>query len=132
MFPFPAKLKPPVHDCGGIVCLLTEVLRQIDGQRLRIDALADLISNQGTRLMSAITEFSAKQQAFNARIETAVTGIAGDVDNLTQQIRDLQNALGTLSPEDAAALQTILDSSEALASKLEALDGLTPPKVPVG
>lgn len=80
--------------------------------------------------MSAISDFAAKQNAFNDRIDAAVTGLQGDVDALNKTIQDLQNSAGTVTPEDQASLDALQARGEVIAAKLEALDALTPPTPP--
>lgn len=82
------------------------------------------------RLMSAISDFAAKQSAFNTRIDSAITGLQGDVQTLNDTITKLQNSPGTVTPEDQAALDTLQAQGDALSAKLEALDALTPPAIP--
>lgn len=80
--------------------------------------------------MSAISQFAAKQNAFNDQIDTAVAGLAADVKSLNDQIATLQNSAGTVTPEDQASLDAIQARSQTIADKLTALDALTPPAVP--
>lgn len=75
--------------------------------------------------MSAISDFATKQNAFNDRIDAAVTGLSGDVTALKAEILKLQNSPGTITPEDQASLDAIQARSEAIATKLEALDAET-------
>lgn len=80
--------------------------------------------------MSAIQDFIAAQNDFNARLGTAMDGITGDVAALNAKITELQANLGNLSPEDQAALNVLQAQGQALAERLEGLDALTPPEVP--
>lgn len=80
--------------------------------------------------MSAISDFAAKQNAFNDRIDAAVTGLQSDIDALNAEILKLQNSPGTITPEDQASLDALQARGEAIAAKLEALDALTPPTPP--
>lgn len=80
--------------------------------------------------MSAISQFAARQEAFNTRVDTAVTGIQADVKALTDKITELQNTAGTITPEDQALLDAIETRAAAITEKLEALDALTPPVPP--
>lgn len=82
-------------------------------------------------IMSAISEFAAKQNAFNDRVDKAVTGLTEDVQALNDKITELQNTPGVITPEDQALLDAIQARSEGIAAKLEALDSMTPPKPPV-
>lgn len=81
-------------------------------------------------IMSAISEFAAKQNAHNEKINTAVTGLQDDVQTLNDKIAELQATQGAITPEDQALLDEIEAASGAVAAKLEALDALTPPKPP--
>ncbi len=80
--------------------------------------------------MSVISDYAAKVNAFQDRVDTAITGIGGDIDALNAEILKLQNTSGAITPEDQALLDGIQARSEAIATKLEALDALTPPPPP--
>jgi len=82
-------------------------------------------------IMSAISDFAAKQTAFNDRLDQSVAGLTQDVRTLNDKITELQNSAGTITPEDQALLDAIQARSETIATKLEALDALTPPPPPV-
>lgn len=82
------------------------------------------------RIMSAISEFSTKLQAFFARSDAAIAGLTADVESLADQIRKLQETAGQITPEDQALLDDIEARTDAVATKLEALDNLTPPTPP--
>ena len=82
------------------------------------------------RIMSAISDFAAKQNAFNDRLDKAVEGVTGDVAELNRMIKQLQDNPGPISPEDQALLDQLQARGETVTAKLEALDALTPPAVP--
>lgn len=82
------------------------------------------------RLMSAISEFAAKQNTFNDRIDTAISDLQGDVKSLNDQIAALQNSAGQITPEDQALLDGLQARASGIADKLDALDALTPPTPP--
>lgn len=82
--------------------------------------------------MSAISEFSAKQNAHNDRVDAAINGVATDVKFLQDTIEKLQGTPGAITPEDQALLDQLEARADATAAKLEALDALTPPAPPVG
>jgi chromosome segregation ATPase len=81
-------------------------------------------------IMSAISDYAAKQAAFQDRIDTAITGLTADIAELNALIVTLQNTPGPISAEDQATLDTLQARTEAIATKVEALDALTPPAVP--
>lgn len=83
------------------------------------------------RIMSAISDFAAKQNAFNDRQDTAIADLTADVQALNDKITELQNSPGAITPEDQALLDAIVTRGENVTAKLEALDALTPPKPPV-
>lgn len=89
-----------------------------------------LIAQQLQLIMSAISDFAAKQSAFQARIDTAIADLQGDVKSLSDQIAALQNSAGAITPEDQALLDGITAKSSEVADKLDALDNLTPPVAP--
>ncbi len=82
------------------------------------------------KIMSAISDFATKQNAFNDRIDTAIADLQGDVKSLNDQIAALQASSGTVTPEDQALLDGITARASAVADKLDALDALTPPVAP--
>ena len=82
-------------------------------------------------IMSKISEFADRQNAFNDRIDAAVTDLQGDIKSLNDTIAALQASVGTVTPEDQALLDQIETRAGGIATKLEALDALTPPVVPV-
>lgn len=81
-------------------------------------------------IMSQISDFANRQNAFNDRIDAAITGVSGDVKELTDLVAKLQSTPGAITPEDQALLDQIDARASALATKVEALDALTPPVVP--
>lgn len=97
-------------------------------------------------IMSAISDFVAKQKAFNDRqgaaIDAAVqslSGITGDIQTLNDKITQLQNNPGPISPEDQGLLDEALtigsslaDKAESLSQALATLDAQTPPPAPPG
>jgi uncharacterized protein YaaN involved in tellurite resistance len=99
------------------------MLRDIVQRLTRIEA-------QGEKIMSAISDFAAKQKAFNATIDSAITGITGDVKTLNDKIAALQASAGTVTPEDQALLDELEAAGNSLASRVTALDDLTPPTPP--
>lgn len=82
--------------------------------------------------MSAISDFAAKQQQFNSRMDAAVDGLTQDVATMNAKILELQNTSGAITPEDQALLDELQARGEAISAKLEALDGMTPPAPPAG
>ncbi len=82
-------------------------------------------------IMSAISDFAAKQDAHNDAIDTAITGLQGDVQGLKDEIAKLQASSGTVTAEDQASLDRLETRAAAISDKLAALDALTPPVPPV-
>lgn len=96
-------------------------------------------------IMSKISEFAERQNAFNTRIDAAVDGLTTDVQELKKTIavrarrlsgrpprqrEELQNSPGAITPEDQALLDDIENRTSTIVAKLEALDALTPPPPP--
>jgi len=96
------------------------------------------------KIMSAISDFAAKQTAFNKRqsdaVDAAVASVGGlstDIQALTDKITELQNSAGQVTPEDQALINDLETAGDAVAAKVEtlsnalsALDALNPPVVP--
>ncbi len=106
------------------------------------DRILTALGKTEREIMSALSDFLAKQKAFNDRqakaIDDVVAGVAGvttDVATLNQKIVDLQNSLGdVVTPEDKVAIASLVEQGEAVATKLEAastaltaLDAANPP-----
>lgn len=107
--------------------IISTLLRR---SRSRWVTIQDL-HNAVNLIMSVISEFAAKQNAHNDRVEAAITGIQGDVKFLQDTIDKLQTSPGSITPEDQASLDALDARADVIAKKLEALDALTPPVVPV-
>jgi uncharacterized protein YoxC len=88
------------------------------------------LSHQIHHIMSAISDFSTKLNAFFDRQDKAVADLQGDVDNLTKQIAALQATSGAITPEDQALLDGIQARASSVSDKLDAIDALTPPVTP--
>lgn len=82
-------------------------------------------------MASKISEFVDKQNAFNDRLDIAITGISEDVSFLKAKIEELQNSPGSISPEDQASLDALESRVAAMTARIEALNALTPPVPPV-
>jgi hypothetical protein len=82
------------------------------------------------QIMSAISEFAARQQAFNDRQGVAIDGLVADVHSQRDLIIALQNSTGGITPEDQALLDQIDARSATITAKMEALDAETPPTPP--
>lgn len=110
-----------------IACAMLElarVIRECSGEH-QTNAILNRIRRIEDHIMSAISDFAAKQTAFNDRIDTAVTGLTGDVHALKDEILKLQNSPGSITAEDQALLDAIQARSNSIATKLEALDAET-------
>ncbi|CAN5815022.1 hypothetical protein BH20PSE1_BH20PSE1_01140 [soil metagenome] len=84
----------------------------------------------GETIMTAISDFAAAQAAFNDRMATAIDGLQTDITALNAKIDELQSTPGAITPEDQMLLDDLQVKGDAIATKLEALDNLTPPAVP--
>jgi len=72
------------------------------------------------KLMSAISEFVAKQNELSNRVDVALAGIEADITLLKSQV-------GQITPEDQALLDAATTRLEGVAAKAEAIDALTAP-----
>lgn len=91
--------------------------------------LAEILHNTVT-LMSQISDFAAKVQAFQDAQDIAIDGLTADVKSLNDKIAALQTSAGQITPEDQALLDAVQAHGQAIADKLSALDAQTPPVAP--
>lgn len=105
-------------------------LHRITRKLVRIEELLITLIFIGENIMSAISDFAAKQSAFNDQMDAAITAIAADVKSLDDQIAALQASSGAVTAEDQALLDGITAKSAELLAKVQAVDALTPPVVP--
>lgn len=80
--------------------------------------------------MSKISEFADKMATHNNAMDEAVSGLQSDVQTLNAKITELQNTAGEITAEDQALLDQIESRAGNIATKLEALNALTPPTPP--
>ena len=82
------------------------------------------------KIMSAITDWAASEQADLTSISTTLDTVVSGIAALDTLITNLQNSPGTLSASDQAALDAIKAASTALVAKSGAIS-VTPPAPPV-
>jgi predicted nucleic acid-binding Zn-ribbon protein len=121
-----------MHNIEERLQHLHEMLHKITESQLSSVAWQKEISHKMEKIMSAISDFADKMKAHNDKVDAAVSGISGDLDNLKAQITALQNSAGQITPADQALLDGIEAKAAAVADKVSALDALTPPVVPPG
>ena len=105
---------------------ILDLIRHVSGGSDVRQTLAKILSNT-EKIMSAISDFAAKQTVHNDKIDAAVTGLTADVADLNAQIAALQATQGAITAEDQALLDGIDARAQGISDKLEALDALTPP-----
>lgn len=91
--------------------------------------LATILKNQ-EKIMSAISDFAAKQTAHNQAIADDLTAIKGKIDEQAALITTLQNSSGTLTTEDQSTLDQLETNNAALQAQADATAGKTPPTPP--
>jgi len=82
------------------------------------------------KIMSAISDFAAKQNAFEDELDTAVADITNEIKTLNDLVASLQNSAGTVTPADQALLDQIQTRTQGLVAKVKALDTISPPPAP--
>jgi hypothetical protein len=99
---------------------------------LGFNVLLNQINEIGDKTMTAISDFAAKQEEYNQKIEAAVSGLSEDIKFLSDKITEIQNSPGVISPTDQSLLDQLDARAQALVVKLEALNELTPPQASNG
>jgi uncharacterized membrane-anchored protein YjiN (DUF445 family) len=92
--------------------------------------LAELKAEILMTVTEALAAFDTQMTTFNDAQDTAITDLEADVKNLNDQIAALQNSPGQITASDQAILDKIQARASTVATKLAALDALTPPVVP--
>jgi hypothetical protein len=98
----------------------------------KLDQILDALQSLGDTLMSAISDFAAKQSAFNADVSADLDAIQTAIAALNATITQLQNSPGTVTPADQALIDKLVTDGAALATKADTLAGKTPPTPPAG
>jgi hypothetical protein len=81
---------------------------------------------QGEQLMSAVSDWAAKEATTDAQISAALDVLTTGIAALDTIIQNFQNSPGTLSPADQAFLDAAAATSAALAAKAQGIS-TTPP-----
>lgn len=119
---------------------MSSIERRLDAIDHRLSAIEDklgdhhrhllkILQNQ-EKIMSAISEYAAKQNVHNDKMDTAIADLIVDVKSLNDKIAELQNTAGQVTQEDQALLDALEVRGASIADKLDALDAQTPPPVP--
>lgn len=115
----------------SVLCGVKLTFSLASAVRLLLEAFVGIASKASVKeleekIMSKISEYGEAQAAVLARIDTAIQGIQGDIDELNRKIAELQNSPGAITPADQAILDDLQAKGLALAERLDALDALTP------
>jgi len=95
-----------------------------------LERIFNLLSTFKETIMSAISDFATKQNAFFDRQDKAVADLQTDVKALQDTLAKLQATPGANTPKDQASLDDVQARASTIADKLNALDALVPPPVP--
>ncbi len=102
---------------------------QIDRIEQKLDALIAYVHNQGTHIMTALSELQAAMAQLSADVDTNTTDTAAAVAEITTLLAQI--AAGIQSGASDADLQALTASAQTLVSKVEAsnaaLAGAVPP-----
>lgn len=107
---------------------LARAIRGLDSQHTT-EMILHRIEQMERKVMSAITDWAAKEQADLDAISGTLDGVVTGIKALDDKITALQSSPGTLSAEDQAALDAIQQASKALVAKSQAIS-VTPPAPP--
>ena len=128
-----------MSDHNDLVCATREVATELKAilewfkSHHGVATKQDLKETEN-KIMSAITDWAAKEQADLDTISATLDGIVAGVAALDTLITNLQNSPGTLSAADQAALDAIQAASKTLVTKSGAISTapptVTPPPAP--
>lgn len=97
-----------------------QLLHRLDRITFGLGAMEDINKERFDKIMSVITDFTAKVQAVFDKVSGDLDSISTDIKALNDKITALQNSPGTLSPADQAALDAIQTNAQALQAKADA------------
>jgi hypothetical protein len=96
----------------------------------KLDRLLSALLTQGEIIMSAISDFAAKQTAFNTDLSNQLDALQTDITALNTKITTLQNSPGQISAADQATLDSLVTAGTALQAKADALATMEAPTPP--
>lgn len=124
------KRKIPVRK-NGITKILEELCSLKRESLIANEKIICLINKMEVRIMSIISDFAARQNAYNDKLDQAHSGLTDDIQAMKEIIEKFQNTPGAITPEDQALLDELETRAATAVAKAEALDNLTPPAPPV-
>lgn len=95
-----------------------------------LQCLLKLVMESRVQIMSAISDFSVKQKAYNAEVKSDLDTIKTSIDTMNALIAVLQNSAGQITPADQATLDSLDMEGKALADQADTTAGKTPPTPP--
>lgn len=108
---------------------LNVFIRDASADKNLLNALANILNLQEL-IMTKISDTMDAQRAAFTRLDSALSGLTGDVQALNDKIVELQGTAGQVTPEDQALLDEMQAMSETLVTKFEALDAMTTAAAP--
>lgn len=82
------------------------------------------------RIMSVISDFASKMNAYNDQMDQAITGLQAEVQTLTGKIHDLQVSPGQVTPDDQVLLDQVEQRAQVISQKLNDLSNVEAPPAP--
>jgi hypothetical protein len=117
---------PPCDQCGGY----RELYINIDTSGIVENILRALRPHFG-RIERALTNQGVTMSVLDDKLSAVTAAIAELSDDVTRELADLQKALeGTLTPEQSAALDTVLTSIASIKSAVDTVDAPPAPEEP--
>lgn len=92
----------------------------------------EFIKNQGVSIMSVLSDYVAKADAFYQTISDDLDAIQAGIAALNATITTLQNSAGAVTAADQASIDQAQAQLAALTAKADAAAGKTPPTPPAG
>lgn len=80
--------------------------------------------------MTKLSDFLEQQKAYNDQMDAFISAVSNDVNHLHDVILNLQDSLGSISPEDQLVIDQLQKQSKDLLNKMSSIDNLTPPPTP--
>lgn len=111
--------------------IIANLFHLLDRTITVIEKQTDCITNQINHMANELDDYIASQKEANDKLNTAITGVSGDVGGLKKRIDDLlAEQADIITNDQKALLQELSQSAAGIVTKLEALDAETPAEAP--
>lgn len=119
-------IDPVAHSIGRLADSIDSLVTSVNINQMVLNRIVEA----ETKIMSAITDWAAQEQADLSTISTTLDGIVTGIKALDDAIVALQNSRDAITPADQAALDSIQALSKGLVAKAAGISTTPPVEAP--